>query len=127
MIVHDYKPEIHQRIVKNWLSLRDLSVGWAEELPEIGFVVEGEAPIAIGFLRRMEGPFAIVDGYITNPTMGKYDRNHALTLLTNTIIEKAKELKIKRLLGFSSDNSILLRSLKHGFVVRDDTYFVLDF
>jgi hypothetical protein len=121
-----YEPDLHESVIQRWLALRVLSPKLAEGLPEIGFIVEDEVAIAAGFLRRMEGPFAMIDAFMTNPLSDSGARHQALMILTNRIIQQGKELNLKRIFAFSSDNSILIRAVKHKFEIKSDSMLVLD-
>lgn len=114
--------------VSRWRQARGLSLGSAlETLPKNGVVIyENDDAVAMGFIRLVEGGFGQIDSYITNPAMPASIRDAALDYLTTQVIEKAKELKLKGLIGTSSDKNTLLRSLRHGFIQQDATVIALD-
>lgn len=116
MTKNSYDYQKHAKFIEQWLTARDLLVGTnVRDLPEIGIVITLDHPIAAGFIRKVEGGYGLIDGYITDPSASPLDRHNALELLTTSLIEKAQELKFKGLLAFTKDNHTLLRSLSHGF------------
>lgn len=89
----------------------------AEDLPEIGFIAfDAQEPIAVGFLRKMEGPYAMIDSFISNPlVLSMMTRVHAIDLITQELIQKAKQLEIRHLMAFCEYTGTLKRSYRHGF------------
>lgn len=87
------------------------------DLPENGYIVfKGDQCVGMGFLRLVEGFYGMMDGYITDPTALPNLRNQALEEITNALIERAKELKLKKVLAFAIDPNILKRAHEHGFM-----------
>jgi hypothetical protein len=102
--------------VRMWLEFRGLDTVWADYLPKNGYVVSDEhGPIAIGYIRMMEGNYGCLDSYITDPIAPSQLRDKALDLLTIKLVELAKSLEIKILLAFSQDTFTILRSERLGF------------
>jgi hypothetical protein len=96
------------------------------DVPSLGFTVKrNDIVIAAGFLRLMEGDIGMIDGYVTDPTALSKDRHSALNELTDKIIIVAKELKLKGLLVFTSDESIKIRAEAAGFIDGHQSVFVL--
>lgn len=87
-----------------------------DTLPKIGFIVSSETQyIAAGFLRRLEGGFGQLDTFVTNPNASSEDRNEALNLLTERLINEAKLLELRGIYAISSDVSVLKRAVATGF------------
>ena len=98
-----------------------------EELPSVGLIaIDGDTPIAAGFLRYIEGNFALLDGLITNPTQLGSTRHAAIDAVVSGLISIAVRLGYTRLMANSVDESTLTRSLKHGFKPLDHKVIVLD-
>lgn len=91
-------------------------------MPELGWVASDlEAPIAMAFLRRVEGNYAILDGLVTDPTAPGPLRSKAIDLVVKKVFDIAKELEIKGLMAHTRDINTLYRSQKFGFVRSPDT------
>jgi hypothetical protein len=85
-------------------------------LPEMGYMAwHNGTPIGAVFLRRCEGETGIVDSLISNPDASPELRHVALDALINHIVEQASKHKVKFLLGYTRDESTLLRSIRLGF------------
>ncbi len=95
----------------------------AYEAPRVGYIVldEFNYPVAAGFLRKCEGNYMFVDGFITNPCHPPEIRNKALDLLTKRLIKRAKGRKI---LAFTTDNCIITRAKKLGFAHLEHQFLV---
>lgn len=111
MIIRQFK-EYDKPLILQWLADRDMSSdGWAL-LPRIGLIVINEnGPIAIGFLRRIEGNIALMDSFITNPTTSSDIRNAALNKLGYRLIDTAKRLKFTGMMAFSTDSNTIQRAI----------------
>lgn len=97
----------------------------ADSLPKHGFMVfDSGVPVAMGFIRRLEGNLGVLDSYITNPNFTPGGRNRALDLLTKKLIRFGKDkLKLKGLLAFSADTNTIQRATNHGFWAHPDNVF----
>lgn len=117
----------HNHFLRALLLLRELPTSYADEVPVYGFIAfENRKPIVIGFLRRMEGNYGWIDGLISNPEVDGPVRHAALDQVVLHLIDKAKELKLKRVLGFTVDNSTLERSYRLGFKKQPHSIIVLE-
>lgn len=88
------------------------------DMPEIGFVVsEGSIPVAAGFLRLMEGRLAQIDGLCSNATLDSSTRHEAVSLVVDSLICKAKSLKLKGIIAYTKDESVVTRAEATGFKV----------
>lgn len=106
----------HMSIITHWLTERGAYVPDASEMPGIGYIVyTGGIPTSAGFLRLVEGGFAQVDSIVTNPKVRGEFRHRANDALFTKLIEKAKELELKGIVGQSVDKGTLMRAEKHGF------------
>ncbi len=92
-----------------------------KSLPKIGYIaLMNKQPIAAGFLRRVEGNIvAQLDGLTSNPYFGSKIRHEGITGVVNRLIDDAKDLKLKGIIAFTSDYSILVRAEDIGFVILE--------
>jgi hypothetical protein len=87
-----------------------------ETLPKIGYVaMEGAVPVAMGFLRMIEGGFAQIDTLVSNGDLPSEMRHEGLTKLVDRIIETAKEKQLLGLMCLTRDEGILNRAESLGF------------
>lgn len=92
-------------------------------LPKIGYIAMLEdQPIATGFLRKVEGNIiAHLEGLASNPYFGSIIRHKALDAIFKTLINEGKEMKLKGIIGFTSDYSVLVRAEDIGFCQLEGT------
>lgn len=97
-----------------WLEQRQLPL-WSEEyVPALGLVACYEdQPVAMAFLRRIEGGIAMIDGMIADPQ--SHHRHEALDLLTEHLIAIAAEQGLSGLICLTELKPIVTRAQKHGF------------
>lgn len=118
MIVVPYDRYKHGKELFQMLNDHGMSVSILDNLPEFGLVAHrGEKIIAAGFIRKVEGSSAMLDSYITNPRTKPESRDRALDLITYKLIQIAKKQSISQLVNFSSEQNIITRAQKHGFIV----------
>jgi hypothetical protein len=86
-------------------------------LPKIGYIaLLDKNPIAAGFLRRIEGDvLAQLDGLTSNPCFGSIIRHIGINEVVKAITTEAKQLKLKGIMAFTVDKSVLLRAEDLGF------------
>jgi hypothetical protein len=107
----------HMPILRHWLTERAVHIPNDDEIPSIGYILyTGNVPIAIGFLRLVEGGYGYIDSLATNPKAPATIRDKALDQIFTSLIEKAKELELKGLSGTSIDEKTLMRAQRHGFL-----------
>lgn len=110
-----------------WVRLRDMELSNISDLPNLGYMYSHEGQgIAAGFLRLVEGGYAIMDSLITNPSKDSVIRHIAIDAVVSKLIEDAKSLKISKILAFSVDEGTLIRSQKHGFVKQAHSLITLE-
>ena len=109
--------------IRSWLETRGLDGDLVDDLPEIGMVIPG---VAAGFLRQCEGGYALMDSFVTNPIEHHKTRNDALNSIVTALLEKAKQLKLKSLLAYSTDYFTLERAKKYGFEEAPHSVMALD-
>jgi hypothetical protein len=126
MDAEKYSRVRHEAHIRSWLSLREMDEKVMDDLPLTGFIVfNGGHAIAAGFLRRCEGSTGMIDSVISNPNASSKDRDEALDLVFSSLIDEAKAIGMKGLIGFSTDYNTLYRSVKHGFSTIKHTVSVM--
>lgn len=116
LIIRDFHLTDHAGFIRFWLSSRNLSHTWSDDLPESGFIsFQGDDAIAAGFLRKIGIYNGMMEGFITNPKADADLRDLSLDLLAKACIKKAKQLHLKQIMAYSVDERTLLRSQKFGF------------
>jgi hypothetical protein len=120
-----FDPNKHFEEMIKWLRQRDAYVPTLGEMPAIGFVAySNSVPVAMAFLRRVEGGFGQLDGLCSNPEASGEDRNLSIDAVVDQVFIAASELNIKSLTATSVHNGTLERSLKHGFSELPHTVIV---
>lgn len=115
MIVRPYVHERDMMLAVKALKSRDMDVRLSCDLPKHGLIaLENDEVVAMGFIRRVEGDYAILDSYITNACMASELRDRALDVITRKLIKMAEANNIKKLIAFSQEPNIITRSMKHG-------------
>lgn len=113
-------------VLCSWLAARDMDTMLIHDLPKIGYVAVKDGNIvAAGFLRQCEGAHGILDSFITDPTAPSEDRDNAMDLLVNRLINHSKKAGLKQLLGFSVDSFTLSRVKRFGMIATPFTTLVL--
>lgn len=85
--------------------------------PKIGYIAMiGKEPVAAGFLRRVEGDvIAQIDGLTSNPYFGSLIRHKGISEVLSRLVEDAKELKLKGLIAFCQDQTMVDRAKSIDF------------
>lgn len=107
--------------LKNWFSLRGKEV-IEECLPQFGFIAPG---IAAGFLMQTDCKVGILEPFISNPNTTKEQRDEAINIIMFNLINLAKLMEFKFIFGISTSESMIERSLKHGFHIQDKSTVVV--
>lgn len=120
MYIKAFSPSEHMEVMWSWLSARQLDLPDESSVPQIGYICfEDNTPVAMGFIRRVEGGFGQLDGLASNPKCSSESRNLAIDAVVEKLIIRSQEEGMKALISFSEDKNTLLRSIKHGFVQQD--------
>lgn len=111
-----YKPYNAPQL-RQWLDARGMTATSLDDLPEVGFIAisaEG-AEIGAGFLRKIEGGYAMIDSLVTNPSASPEDRHAAMDKIMQKLIDTARKRNIRYLLGSTVDENTRLRAERLGF------------
>lgn len=96
-----------------------------DEMPKLGWLaIDEKRVVAMAFLRKVEGGYAILDGVITNPLIDGTVRHQALDALFAKAMEEGRKRGFKAILGTSTDVSTIMRSEKFGFEKLPHAYLV---
>ena len=118
---------MHYQKMLDWLAIRNHYLPSEDEMPTVGFVAKlDESPVAMGFIRRVEGSYGQLDGLVSNPSFPGDLRSQAIDIVVENIINKAKLMNLKSLTATSVDKFTLERSIKHGFVKLPHTVIIAD-
>lgn len=116
MQVCRFNKELHAHTLFDILIKQDHPIPSPNEFPEYGYIaIDKDLPVAIAFLRRVEGGYAQIDGLCSNPEASPAQRHEALDSVISKVIDTAKELGIHRLVCFTKDQSVCERSKKYNF------------
>ncbi len=74
---------------------------------------------AVGFLYRTDSGLAWMEWITTNPASDKMDRDKALNLLIETLINEAKSQGVAAVFTSVEDTGLIDRYGQHGFQVTD--------
>lgn len=104
-------------MIDHWFQARG-SKAAQDLLPKVGFIVPG---IAAGFLMQTDTGCCILEPFIANKDTDKAERNKALEAIMGELIQEASRLGFKRIFGFSSNEPMISRALKFGFVIVEES------
>lgn len=95
-------------------------------LPKIGYIaLIKNQPIAAGFLRKVEGGYAQIDGLTSSPYFGSNLRNEGISKIVDMLISDAKDLKVHGIISFTEDEGVLKRAKVLGFQVVNQVIITL--
>lgn len=95
-------------------------------LPKLGYIIYlGKAPIAAGFLRKVEPCFAQIDTLVSNGHFGSKIRHEGIKTIVDTLIADAKRLKLKGLIAHTLDAGTIARAKSLGFHIVPQTILAL--
>ena|ERR1700677_2086585 len=107
--------------------LEDQKTPWIKNvsyknLPKIGYIaLIGKHPIAAAFLRKIEGNYGYLDTFVSNPHFGSQIRHQALLLVSQNLMEEAKNQGMGGVLCSSADQGLIKRAKDWGFTVIEHT------
>lgn len=101
--------------IKTWFRLHSRPLD-ETLMPSIGFIAPG---IAAGFLVRTDCGFCFLEPFISNPKSTYVERNDALSLILDKLVETSRLLNFKYAIGVSTSKSMISRALGKGFHIQD--------
>ena len=100
---------------QNYQGIQDIKM---KTLPKIGYLAMYNGyPVAAGFLRRVEGNIAQLDGLTSNAYLGSIVRHHGVKAVVDTLIHDAKRLKLDGIIATTADEGVLKRAAELGFTL----------
>ncbi len=116
-----WNPATHGPVVSEWIRARGLgeNAGDLSLLPTSGFVIGG---IAVGFIYLTNSRLAFMDGFMTDPTSDRRERDLALDLLIVALFDEARELGYTAVAGTTSAQPLADRLAQHGFNIITGWY-----
>ena len=118
MLVKEYGIEDYD-MIKQWYEAHGMVAPDPDCFPRIGAVVEG---VAAGFLFQTDSKIGLLENYISNPEAGPRERDTALNLITQILIETGRQIGLKSIAGFTSVPAIAKRAVKNGMTLDEKTY-----
>lgn len=127
MEVQKYKHHEDSHAAENLLASRGLPLNLALDLPVNGFIARyrGE-PVAMGFIRLIEGGYGQIDSLITNSQFPSDIRDTVVDLLVSNLIKSSKSMGLRKLISYTLDSNTLARSYRHGFERSSHSVITLD-
>lgn len=125
VIIRAYKDDYD--LIASWLFQRNIDLWQKSYVPKVGFVATvDEKPVAMGFIRDVEGNLCMLDGLITDPTQLPEVRNKAIDSVVKKLIDTAKELNYMGMIALTVEETVIKRSLRHNFIVTNQAVIALD-
>lgn len=104
---------------QSYPGISDITI---QSIPKIGYIAFlGKQPIACGFLRRIEGGYAQLDGLTSHSYFGSKIRHVGISLVVEALIQEAKDLKLHGIISYTKDESIIKRAKSIGFSIIPET------
>lgn len=121
---YKYLPLLHEMLKsQSYLGLSDINM---KTLPKAGYIaLMNNQPIAAGFLRKVEGGYAQLDGLTSNAYFGSQIRHLGVKLVVDTLLQEAKDLKLHGIIAFTKDKGVLDRAATLGFKVVEQTLIAI--
>lgn len=128
MTVERFIYSLHLEQMRVLLASRDMDIRIAEDLPNFGFIVQSsDGPIAAGFIRTIEGGYAMFDSFISNSNRDGLTRDFALDMITTKLIELCKMIDIRSIMAFSKDPNTIARAEDHGLkTILEHKFQIMD-
>lgn len=127
LVIEEFRHDMHFEFLACWLKLRDKDPSIAFNLPQFGYIVYHQSmPIAVAFLRQIEGDMGMFEGLCSNPEAEPQLRSDAIDALIGQLIETARGIGIKAVISWTKDKNTLERSMRHGFKEDLSTMITLD-
>lgn len=112
MLAREFKLEQDKEKLDAFYESRNMPSLPSNLIPQIGYIVDGHAA---GFLYVADGGLAFIENFISNEKVYASDRQKALDLVTEALINKARELNVLKLLAFTTAQVIYERCLRYDF------------
>lgn len=112
MKVVPYVREEHYEQVRGWMRL------WKQDmpptaLPRNGFIIPGKAA---GFLYLTDSSIAWIESLVAAPGLSREERSQAVDAIVTAVIERARELGVEMLMGYTHLDAVVQRAVRLGFM-----------
>lgn len=98
-----------------WHARRGMDEGWPREwLSDLGFQVRG---VAAGWLITTNTARAMIEDFVSNPDAPKAERRAAIEVVESRIIEEARRLGFRYILGSTNLETMRERAIDLGYHV----------
>lgn len=114
MIARAYKRKDLEAI-NDWYQMHGHPTVESHMLPSVGFVVDG---VCAGFLFQTDSSMCLLDAYVANPQASAPSRSLGQDLVTNALMERAKDLGYRAVIAITEHPSIVRRCKEYKF--KDD-------
>jgi len=98
--------------VDSWFKAHGIQGMDQSLLPETGLIVDD---VAAGFLYRTDSSVAFLDSFVTNPEQPQTVRARALQDILEGLTEKAKEVKVRLIIGQPKSAGLIKLGLRVGY------------
>jgi hypothetical protein len=121
MKVIPYVREEHFEQVRGWLR------HWKQDLPPTalprnGFVIPGKAA---GFLYLTDSSVAWIENLVAAPGLSREERSQAADAIVTAVIDRARELGVEMLMGYTRLDAVVQRAARFGFMHVADGFHVV--
>lgn len=116
-IVRDYSSKDYPTAVE-WWKARNWPPVPQEALPTTGVIVEN---YCVGFVYRTDSAISWMEWIVSNPDTDKNERDKAMNLLIDNLLNKAASMGAKAVFTSASEASphLISRLQKSGFAITD--------
>jgi hypothetical protein len=116
-----YVREEHFEQVRGWLRF------WKQDivpkaLPRNGFIIPGKAA---GFLYLTDSSVAWIENLIAAPGLSREERTQAVDAIVTAVIERARQLDVDVLMGYTRLDVVVQRAKRFGFMHVDEGFHVV--
>ena len=109
-----------KHLLTSWVEARCLEVASLNALPKLGLLVRHcNVPVAVAFLREMEGGKALIDGFLADPDSDLAVRDECLNALIRDLITLAQKNRFTGILGLTTNPKVVERAKRLGFSLMD--------
>lgn len=121
-----FKPDEHYEMLSEWRKKRNLESMSIDGFPKTGLIVyEKEKPILASFLYDTDSYWIFIDGTISDPDTTREERNNAVDMVLDGLLELAK-FKEKRIIATYISQKHIGKALKeHEFVKAGEAEFFM--
>lgn len=107
--------EFHYNVICKWWKAWKMPIVPINILPKTGLMINHDKiPICAGFIYSTDSDLVYVDSLVANPWLDKKDRENALDIMFQALIDKTKEIGKKWIVFNTNIKSVEDRAIKFG-------------